>query len=501
MFNPQEFSTEDSQILPYTVIQISDKSNITIQCGTTGTSDQNCTIRTGESHFWLQGKVTQIKFLGITFQQARQTSILAYASFGSDASFIDCAWDSNEGDYGAAINIWHELDPIRMEINLYNCLFSNNTSNATVIYNEGGSLFVDYCNFYGNDYGAVLVEEGGMISVTFSCFIDNIFLYPAIYIDDDASLYFEAGNYGRHDSLSSGEVVNCTDIFWKDAGCYLFESKFCANTIPVLSPTVSPAPPFSPRPSSSICYSSWVDLCSALESNEQSEGTSYTTTYQICPDTVLMVDDSDPELLVTKSNTHIYCNNCTISGGQVQVIIKLSPQNVRFQGITFSGAKQGSIIAAGRKDASAVFLDCIFDSDRGFTIVTSSYQYAPYSMSLIFDNCIFSNNNANTALIQNLGGKLMISDCIISNNNAGSMISVSQFGSLSLVRSCFVENSSINYGTVRLSDGSQLISNVGNFGENNTVAFSIAPCDIFIGTNDSCLRFGSSKCLSSIEMI
>jgi len=500
VFNPQEFLADGSQILPFTVIQITDKSNITVQCGSTGSSDHNCTIRTGESHFWLQGKVTLIKFLGITFQQALQTSILAYASYGSDASFIDCSWDDNGGDYGAAINIWHELDPIRMEINLYNCVFSNNTSNATVIYNEGGSLFVDNCKFYGNNYGAVLVKLGGMVSVTYSCFEENAFFYPAIYIDEDSSLYFEAGNYGRDNSLSLSNE-NCTDILWEDVGCYLFESTYCANAIPISAPTASPAPSLSPRPTSSICYSNWVDLSSAIKSNNvQPEGASYTATYQICSDTVLVVQDSDPELLVTRSNTHIFCNNCTISGGQVHVVIKLSPKNVRFHGITFSGAKQGSVIAAGRKDANALFRSCIFDSNRGFTIITTSYQYAPHSMSLTFDSCVFSNSRANTALIQNLGGKVMISDCIISNNNAGNMISVAQFGSLSLERSCFMENSSINYGTIRLSDGSKLIFNLNNFGENNTVAFSIAPCDIFVGTNDSCLKFGASQCLSSIEM-
>lgn len=497
VFNPQEFVTDDSQILPYTVIQISDKSNITIQCGDKGSLDQNCTIRTGESHFWLQGKVTMIKFLGIKFEQAIQTSILAYAGYGSDATFIDCYWESNEGEYGAAINIWHQLDPVRMEISLYNCAFVNNTSSARVISNEGGSLFVNKCKFYSNLNGAILVEEGGMVSVTYSCFEDNNFLYPVITIDRASVLYFEAGNYGRNNSPSLGDK-NCTDILWIDVGCYLFESNFCDESIPISTPTVSPAPTSSPRPTSNFCYSNWTDLTKAVRSAEQSGGTNDASRYQICPNSVLVVDDSDEEVQVTQSNTYIFCTNCTISGGRVHVTIKLSPTNVQFRGITFYGAKRGSIMASGRKDASAFFVNCTFDSDRGFSTVTNSYQFAPKSMSLTFDSCIFSNNVGNTALIRNQGGSLIITDCILNNNDAGNVISITEFGSLSLSRSCFVENSSISYGTILVGEGSRLISSSDNFGQNNTVAFSIAPCDIFVGMNDSCLMFGALKCLSSL---
>jgi len=358
---------------------------------------------------------------------------------------------------------------------------------------------VNKCDFSGNSYGAIRTSKKGVLSLTDSCFEDSMFYDATVTVDETSVLQFNFENYGNNNfQLVTSEINStCTDIFWESNGCLLFDAASCAAFSPIQPPTVLPAPTSSTSPTSNLCYSNWTSLQVAIQSSPEDSESNAVKSYTICPNFVLQLGTNDTELVITRSNTHISCNNCTISGGEIQISIQMSPINVEFRGITFSGAQSGSVMAFGKNEASALFVNCTFEAGNAPVIVNMYYQFGPQSMSLTFVGCKFLRNSAFTALIQNQGGSLVVKDSVMKNNEAGNIITVSDPGSLSLTRTCFEENSSVRFGTIQLFNGTTLLANSDNYGQYNSIAFSSTPCDIFLGVNNSCVVFDSLKCLAS----
>jgi hypothetical protein len=78
----------DPQITPLQVFG----SNITVQCGYTGSREENCTVDGGALQIKIRNTVRDIRFVGLTFTGSTMLSIQAEATPDSLAHFVDCAW-------------------------------------------------------------------------------------------------------------------------------------------------------------------------------------------------------------------------------------------------------------------------------------------------------------------------------------------------------------------------------------------------------------------------
>jgi len=506
VFDPNEFASDDVIIVPDTAILIEDKQDLTFQCGN-GTLDQNCTIRSGETHFWFQGEVGNIDFQGIRFEEADQSSILAYASSSSTATFTDCSWKRNEGEYGSVVNLWNDIPGERMTVRFRNCEFHNNTSVQGTLVAEGGTLEVESCNFRENSDGAIYVQNGGrLLSLIGCCFENNPYSDAVVTIESDSSLGIAENNFGIDNNLMPGEASNCSDIRVGD-NCLDFDSNICLIGAPTAAPTRSASPSSSAAPTRSLCFDTWNDLKTAISTHEQSAESNAVELYRLCSNATLTVPSGDNGITIDRSNINIVCgsNDCTIEGGSTIINIQSESSaltGIQVRGITFSGATQGAVLAGARTGSSATFSDCSFRDIAGSslaTIVLSNTQGLGMEVSL--ENCTFANNTAGIAIIQNIGGRLILRSTTFEDNIAGNVLSISGGGSLSMSKNCFTDNQQRpglgGFGLISVRASGELVDNTDNFGSNNLLFPPTGEsCDIYIEADDVCEPFDALDCLS-----
>jgi hypothetical protein len=148
----------------------------------------------------------------------------------------------------------------------------------------------------------------------------------------------------------------------------------------------SPASTLAPTMASVIivpdCFSNTTKLFHfMLEQEATNPVASASYIYTLCPNTVFNIGivnergqccvDDGMNALVAKSQSHVRCgdsgssdNNCTLVGGQVQLVSGPSffqqdaATDVAFQGITFEAAIDTGVLLAHRGDVT--FIDCVF---------------------------------------------------------------------------------------------------------------------------------------------
>jgi hypothetical protein len=508
LFDPNDFSTDDIIIVPDTAIIVDDILDLTIQCGTSGTLDQNCTIQSGESHFWLRGDVGDITFNGIRFEQADQTSILAYASSSSTATFTDCVWSNNEGQFGSGVNIWSDLLRERMTVVIIGCEFVNNTSIEGTLVVEGGTLEVESCIFLGTIDGAIYVEDGGRLSLLRgNCFDSNVITSAVVTLSSSSLLGVAENNFGINNTVAPGDSSECLDISVGDE-CQDFDAEQCAVDAPTAAPTVSPAPSLSPAPTSNFCYDDYATLKNAVETGEQAVSNGGMEIYRICRQTTLSLPPEDAGITINRSFVQLACDGtCTFEGGVAQIVIDSTGTtpvtDIEVRGITFTGATQGAVRAGARSGSDATFRNCRFQDVKGSSLATLLLRNVQgLGMELNVEQCVFGDNRAGIAIVQNIGGRLIVSDTTFNDNVVGNVIAVSGGGSLSLANSCFRDNSQQpglgGFGLLYIQASGELVANTDNFGSNNVLFPPTGDsCDIYIEEDDVCEVFTANECLAS----
>jgi len=234
-------------------------NNIVIRCGPNGSQKNDCSVVGGENHFILGGSGSGIRFLGMRFESAFRTAVIAGGDVDGDVTFDDCGWEGNGGD--ASLIISEPLGGQGMTVNVIGCSFDRNANIDSIIQNIRGTLILRRTIFSNNTakYGTVSVSNGGSISFANTCFVGNggssgIGPSGTVVIDGNSILALNDRNYGEENTVDS----SCRDIFFSSSGeCEVFSGTECIetstvmpNTIETLSPTYAPLEPSTPFPSS-----------------------------------------------------------------------------------------------------------------------------------------------------------------------------------------------------------------------------------------------------------
>ena len=243
---------------------------------------------------------------------------------------------------------------------------------------------------------SISVVYNGSLSLSTSCFIENNSSLPgSVYLQKNSNIIINERNYGLRNDGSE----TCNDIFLEsigsdcergidcDGACESFESTEClaadftrvTSEIPSIFPTTSSMPSFQPTlsfsPSVSFsptwnasCFSDWKALSDAVdEYNRSQRGRIFT----LCPNTFFDLPSysglSVSPIKIGSSNIIIRCGesglreeSCIVYKGSRQFEIIGSVSGVEFQGITFFGSNDVSVIASGNSDSDVSFLDCVF---------------------------------------------------------------------------------------------------------------------------------------------
>jgi hypothetical protein len=242
-------------------------SNTTIQCGTTGSIQNECVIFGGGRHFEIVGNASGIEILGLRFVGALNYSIGAFGSPRASVRFIDCVWNNGIGShavliYGGQVPFPNNPDDsfiilentASMNAEFDKCFFRDNALSFSVITNVGGKLTITSTVMTDNDveFGVVTVTSQGEVALHESCFISNVITSDlgTITIDDNSTLVESQGNFGRGNSV--GTENNCTGILLlqtEESLCVTFDADNCP--IFSLAPTSAPTEAPSNLPSSS----------------------------------------------------------------------------------------------------------------------------------------------------------------------------------------------------------------------------------------------------------
>lgn len=242
---------------------------------------------------------------------------------------------------------------------------------------------------------SISVVYNGSLSLSTSCFIENNSRLPgSVYMQNNSNIILNERNYGLRNNGSE----TCSDIFLESIGsdcergsdcdgtCVSFGSTECLaedftrviSEIPSRFPTISRTPSFQPSlsfsPSVSFsptlntsCFSDWKDLSDTVDE--------YSTfqrgrTFTLCPNTFFDLPSysgsSVSPIKIGSSNIIIRCGesglreeSCIVYKGSRQFEIIGSVSGVEFQGITFFGSNDVSVIASGNSNIDVSFMDCV----------------------------------------------------------------------------------------------------------------------------------------------
>jgi hypothetical protein len=88
-----QIPTSNSELDPILI----EASNTKIICGNDGNNDDACILRKGSFHILIVGAAKKVTITGLTFREAKNTSIL-YSGRGGEVTFNNCKWDKNRGN-------------------------------------------------------------------------------------------------------------------------------------------------------------------------------------------------------------------------------------------------------------------------------------------------------------------------------------------------------------------------------------------------------------------
>ena len=238
-------------------------SDIIIQCGESGLSENTCIFDGGLSHFFFGGNANNVTILGITFRFATDSSILAFAKSSASVTFDDCIFEENYGLLGSAITAKNDanIENPGMNVVLKSCLFKNNVSPLATILSYGllhieESIIQSTSSSNGQGW-AIVMSGFGQLYVSTSCFEDNI---NAIFLLDDAKLENNSENFGFNNTIGIG---SCNGVFIDSYDeCSPFSSQWCnlyaaPSEAPSLQPSSKPIGPPTLKPTTRPTHSTY----------------------------------------------------------------------------------------------------------------------------------------------------------------------------------------------------------------------------------------------------
>jgi len=261
-FNPYEITYDGYKASDISIY----KSNITIQCGQDGSSENDCIFEGAKSHFFIGGSATNILLKGITMKDATESAVLAYGRTIGSVSIEDCVFSSNTGTLGSAITARNDVveDATAMSVEVKDCEFRNNLSPLATIFSDGplyieGSIISASSTAAiaddSNQGWAIIMGNLGTLSMSGTCIEDNI---NSIFLLDNAVLALNSNNFGRNNVLGIG---SCEGIYLSGLNeCVKLKAKWCPlypapSSYPSSTPTNQPIGPPTVSPSASPTHS------------------------------------------------------------------------------------------------------------------------------------------------------------------------------------------------------------------------------------------------------
>jgi hypothetical protein len=243
------------------------ENDAAVQCGVGGSSDNNCTITGGESHFILKGSAMSVSFVGIKFEKAEAISIRAFAASDSRAIFSHCTWAEHLGP--AVVLVYNEIDGLEytdesvdnlvssdrpaMNTTFEFCYFHANEPTYGALAVVDGKTEVISSAFEANELmtaGAIVGTRGTELSLLSSCFIKNQALISGtVYLDSLSELVtdklvFGSANVAGGEGDCQGILESTLDTCLMDGICIGFCSPFKAGACDL------PFVDFTPEPTS-----------------------------------------------------------------------------------------------------------------------------------------------------------------------------------------------------------------------------------------------------------
>ena len=294
------------------------------------------------------------------------------------------------------------------------------------------------------------------------------------------------------------------------------------------APSGAPIPiPIRPRIeySPNECLKDWISLKSAMIlAAVLNPG--LPPEFTLCPGQLFLLDSLESggssalqPIDVQNSNSVFRCgddgkleNNCLIVGGYAHFKMIGSVKDVKFQGITFSGARLSSILAAGESDAVVEFVDCawidnngdsavlIYNEEKGVPITSKTnvvdlVEPRAKSMTVYCSGCLFTKNNMNNSTVVNLSGEFILNDSVFAENNVLGGVIISRFDStLSIEDSCFLRNKAELAGIVVVDERSTAELNKNTYGDENEIGYGTCE-EVFYEIGDSCVGGSNPKCV------
>ena len=239
--------------------------------------------------------LSDISITGFAFIGASNTTVGAWGySDVSTAVLRYCYFSDNFGEFGGAVNIYHETKD-GMKLWLEECTFVNNVAKyGSAVLVEAGWASVSLCSFTGHRGAPAgstveVSDEGWPIEVIFygtlvlndSCFQDNV---GTVYIYEEGTIEEYGGNFA---ALNQGgpETLNCNRGLFDNnqiegLECKKFEGTECLVTplqlissnggddeVPTMAPVVddtTASPVVAPSTSATIRRTFRMDCVGAL---------------------------------------------------------------------------------------------------------------------------------------------------------------------------------------------------------------------------------------------
>eukprot|EP00578_Thalassiosira_sp_NH16_P016670 CAMPEP_0181113666 /NCGR_PEP_ID=MMETSP1071-20121207/20468_1 /TAXON_ID=35127 /ORGANISM="Thalassiosira sp., Strain NH16" /LENGTH=1480 /DNA_ID=CAMNT_0023197717 /DNA_START=10 /DNA_END=4452 /DNA_ORIENTATION=- len=439
-------------------------------------------------------------------------------------------------------------------------VFTNNTASA-IIKSDEGTLAMTSTEFSMNE----LKGDGGTVVLDFESALEenkgNCNRHHDKASSEGSGLVSSGERQSSLATTTSGNgtlsaadvaedvlaVISCEGIS-SGGACSSFQS--CADENPMAMTTLEDSEDKEKDDSedkekdpadagSGTCFSVWEDLVSAVR-DRQPTGV---RDFIICPGAVLVVT-SEP-VVIDSDYVTIQCGtetspsyDCVVEGGNSHFRIEGSPSGVQLARLNMmSSTGVSSIVAFGGAGSTLNLIDCKWTKNEGGSVILIGHGESSLNsitagnnnetqldillllaidtettsaMSVEVANCTLANNELGLGAITNIGGTLKVSNSRFSENiSVGGEIVVTDGGLLHIHGSCFDTSLSVAPGIVFLGAGSEVESNVDNFGYGNTAGgygdeqmctdlfqeAEGANClDSSTGCNGSCLEFTSAAC-------
>lgn len=508
-----DFLAEDLEPLRIT------SNNIMLKCIGSG-----CLFSGGSRHLILEGSVSNITVVGITFtdvEGADSTTIYGNFSGPSSITFQDCHWIGNAGKTVIElIDTSHVDEPIEIPAEISaddipdindapsamnddiffremeedtgtsffcnNCVFENNSVTEEILTTTGISLELSEVLFQSNSALQSIVHAGKNddFSLSSSCFYENT--YGSVLVDANLINSISERNFGASNFNPSG-LQPCNGL-GDIATCKAFDLDACNID--------------DPNP----CYDDWSTLRKALE--ERDEGIK--SDFMLCKDTLFFADD---HITIGSGNVSIICHedyssfdgNCTIKGNQTHFLLKgRASSSMRFQGISFEDSGSISIKVFASNNSHAEFNNCSWKENGGQSVILVYNEIdgalfggqnignlsgsSSKAMTTRFQSCEFKSNNVDFATIAVVDGDMSFTSTLFDKNAAmktGILIGL-KGAVLSLLSSVFSENEAQASGIIYIDSASELKEH-----DSNTFGVNTTDCQgIFRLKNESCLLDG-----------